>query len=134
MRLKALALLAVAVPAAAFLPAVPPEALIPRQTILARPVATPAMGVLWSRSVSQRNGLRSCAAQMSTTADEEANKLPAYSKVGQISIKGKAVSVPIGICFIVGSFLWAVVLFPFVLVAYGYSLVFDPLKRRSVDF
>lgn len=30
-----------------------------------------------------------------------------------------------------GSVLWAAVLFPFVLLAYGYSLAFDPLKRRA---
>ena len=35
--------------------------------------------------------------------DEEANKLPEYSKFGQISVKGKAVSLPIGICFIMVS-------------------------------
>ena len=33
-----------------------------------------------------------------------------------------------------GSAVWAVVLFPFVLVAYAYSKAFDELKRRAVDF
>ena len=37
--------------------------------------------------------------------DEKANELPEYSKFGQISVKGKAVSLPIGICFIVVSVL-----------------------------
>ena len=63
--------------------------------------------------------------------DQEANKLPAYSKFGQIQIKGKAVSLPIGILFLVGSCIWAIVLFPFVLLAYAFSMAFDKLRRRS---
>jgi len=63
--------------------------------------------------------------------DEEANKLPAYSRFGQIKIKGKAVSVPIGLCFLMGSALWAIILFPYVLLAYAYAKVFDNLRRRA---
>jgi len=65
--------------------------------------------------------------------DDDANKLPAYSKFGQIEVKGKAVSLPIGILFFVGSFVWAVVLFPYVLLAYAFSKAFDDLRRQAGD-
>jgi len=59
------ALLAAAAPAAAFLPAVAPGALAPRQALLT--AVTPVTAVT-GRLGSQRHGLRSCTAQMSTTA------------------------------------------------------------------
>ena len=52
-------------------------------------------------SVLEQHIQRECA--HCCRQDEEANKLPAYSKYGQISVKGLAVSVPIGMCFIVVS-------------------------------
>jgi len=68
------------------------------------------------------------------TAFDEANKLPTYSRFGQVKVKGKSLSVPIGLMFMLGSFAWACLLFPIVLLAYAYSLLFDKLRRRAVDF
>lgn len=143
-RKSALALMAIA-PAAAFLPAAP-GGFAPQNKLPARHSANvhgnglgasfaPSSAMSKSRiNAPQRLGLLSVSASASDVADAEANKLPAYSKFGQVQIKGKAVSVPIGILFLMGSFLWAVALFPFVLLAYAYSKVFDNLRRRAVDF
>jgi 1-acyl-sn-glycerol-3-phosphate acyltransferase len=133
-RLTCVALLGVlARPAAAF---APPGGLVLKHSFVAQPAGP---GRLACRSlpralpVPQRRGALGCHGTVAAEADD-ANKLPAYSKFGQLELKGKTLNLPIGLLFLVGSAVWAVFLFPFVLISYAFSKVFDDLRRESVDF
>jgi len=64
---------------------------------------------------------------------EEANRLPAYSKIGRFKVKGMTASLPLGLLFLLGAIGWALVLTPPIVMAWVFAKWFDPLRRRIVD-
>jgi len=74
-----------------------------------------------------------CRLAAEATTMEEANRLPAYSKIGQFRIKGMRASLPLGLLFMLGAFGWAIVLTPPIVMAWIFAKWFDPLRRRIVD-
>jgi 1-acyl-sn-glycerol-3-phosphate acyltransferase len=65
---------------------------------------------------------------------EDAPRLPNYSKFGIIKVKGLDFSIPIGTLFIASVFGWVLMLYPPLIVAFAYSKLFDPKRRRLVDW
>ena len=65
---------------------------------------------------------------------EDPTRLPSYSKIGKIKIKGKDFSIPFGALFLASVFGWVLIMYPPLLAAFGYSALFDPKRRRLVDW
>jgi 1-acyl-sn-glycerol-3-phosphate acyltransferase len=65
---------------------------------------------------------------------DDPTKLPAYSNFGKIKIKGLDFSIPFGALFLATVFGWVLVMYPPLLAAFGYSALFDPKRRRLVDW
>lgn len=82
-------------------------------------------------SLSSRSHHRTALAASTAT---EGTLLPSYSKLAKFSVGKKEVNPVIGLLFLIGAFLWAVVLLPAVIGAYFWSMTFDKLRRRAVDF
>jgi len=93
--------------------------------------SSPAATMNRQRGASSQR--RCCALRMASTVTDS-DTLPSYSKLAKITIGKKEVNPIIGLFFLLGSFLWAVVLLPAVIAGYMWSLAFDRLRRRAVDF
>lgn len=59
-----------------------------------------------------------------------AEKLPAYTKLGRVTVNGVAANLLVGPIFAIACFGWAAALYPAIALCYLYSRAFDAKRRR----
>lgn len=60
----------------------------------------------------------------------ESERLPSYTKIGKISVKGMNANLLVGPLFVLATFGWAAALYPAIALAYIFSRAFDAKRRR----